>query len=190
MNLEQIKLRMGALAAELVPLQNAIADVQGNIALSVPAPVVVEKRPMDSLEPGDLVVCVANNSERDIRQRCIKVGKIYTVEKQMTEYYGVRIEEDDEGDGHDAIDVEFVKVKKVEHWREVHVGDEVAVGISFRFHGCREYNEPGVYAVEAVEDSYYTGSLPISFAGGWIRYGDDEYLQSDNLKGHLFKVIK
>lgn len=67
MNLEQIKLRMGALAAELVTLQNAIADVQGNIALDVPAPVVVEKRPMDSLEPGDLVVCVANNSGRAVR---------------------------------------------------------------------------------------------------------------------------
>lgn len=189
MNLEQIKLRMGALAAELVTLQNAIGDLQGNIAVAIPAPIVV-KSAMDSLEPGDLVACVANTSKAPVRRRCITVGKVYRVERQLDGFDGVRITQDDEGDGHDAIDVEFVKVKKVEHWREVHVGDEVAVGISFRFHGCREYNEPGVYAVEAVEDSYYTGSFPISFAGGWIRCGDDEYLQSDNLKGHLFKVIK
>lgn len=122
MNLQTIQKRVEELSAELLTLSNDLAFIlSGNITREqAPMSLLVIDRQSpwaEDMKAGDIVVCVYVPNGHITRQRSFTVGNTYTVQRRMTGYvgehfYGVRILEDDEGQGHDAGGVIFAKVPK------------------------------------------------------------------------------
>lgn len=118
MNLQTIQKRVEELSAELLTLSKDLAFiVSGNITRDQ-SPVINRDSPWaDGLREGDTVKCVAIHSTNDTRLRCFTLGKLYKVERRMhcttpgETAYGIRVLRDDEGEGHDAEGVIFVKVE-------------------------------------------------------------------------------
>lgn len=122
MNLQTIQKRVEEMSAELLTLSNDLALIlSGNIAREqapTSLPVIDRQSPWaEGMETGDSVVCVYIPSGHPTRQRSFTIGNTYTVQRRMNgnvgeHFYGVRILEDDEGQGHDAGGVIFAKVPK------------------------------------------------------------------------------
>lgn len=117
MNLQTIQKRIEELSAELV-------TISADLAFLIAGDVVRDQSPVinpnsywaEGMRKGDRVKCVAITSTNEARLRSFTLGNIYTVENRMVgqnprdSYYGIRVLRDDEGDGHCAEGVIFVKV--------------------------------------------------------------------------------
>lgn len=120
MNLQTIQKRVEELSAELLTLSNDLAFiVGGDVARETSGtilPVVDRQSPWaEGMKTGDTVQCVYIPSGDTVRVRCFTLGGIYTVQHRLTGnvgdyFYGIRVVKDNEGEGHDAGGVVFVKV--------------------------------------------------------------------------------
>lgn len=118
MNLQTIQKRIEELQAELLTVSNDLAFlIQGEVVRTPAGATVEVKDWAEGLKNGDKVICTGFNQYAGAAQkRCFTVGKEYTVRNRLSSldsgnrYYGVRIDRDDENDGHCAVGVKFVKV--------------------------------------------------------------------------------
>jgi hypothetical protein len=117
MNLQTIQKRVEELTSELLTISNDLAFlIQGDVVRQ-PAIVEVKSDWAADMQAGDLVVCTGfNQYARSAQHRCFTVGKPYVVKNRLTDktpdhqFYGIRVERDDENDGHCAVGVKFAKV--------------------------------------------------------------------------------
>lgn len=116
MNLQTIQKRVEELTAELLTISNDLAFLIGGDVSRQPEVVEVVDWATD-LKVGDKVVCTGFTEFANTAQhRCFTIGKQYSFHSYLSDrspesqFYGIRVERDDENDGHDAMGVKFRKV--------------------------------------------------------------------------------
>lgn len=121
MNLQTIQKRVEEMSAELLTLSNDIAHlISGDVVRERAGfvfPVVDRKSDWaKDMRAGDKVMCISIDFGNSVRERSFTLGNTYTVERRLRGdvgqyFYGVRILEDNENQGHDAGGCVFVKVE-------------------------------------------------------------------------------
>lgn len=118
MNLQTIQKRIEELTSELLTISNDLSHlIQGDVVRQSVVVVPDVKDWANDLMVGDKVICTGfTHYALEAQHRCFTIGKEYTVRNLLSDrspesrYYGIRVERDDENDGHCAVGVKFAKV--------------------------------------------------------------------------------
>lgn len=118
MNLQSIQKRLQELSAEVLTLSNDLEFLIKGEVIRKPVVLKAESDWAKDMKEGDRVICTGYLPRAHaVQRRCFTVGKEYIVQNRLSdlknpdsEYYGVRIQKDNENDGHCAMGVQFVKV--------------------------------------------------------------------------------